>query len=1559
VILDDVTPPVVSVPADFSVHTTDPAGTIVAYSGYGATDPDDAAGPVTCTPPPGSVFAIGTTSVSCSSTDTHGNTGSASFNLTVILDDVTPPSVTGVSPSGTIPFGSPTITVDYSDAGSGIDTSSVVVTLDGSALSCTVTATQATCATGVLAAGPHDIGGSVSDNSGNTTTIIGGFNMLPAPDTTPPTVTSVSPSGDIPAGSTTVSVVYYDNDSGIDPASLVITLDGSPLSCSSPTTTPVTCATGVLSTGSHTIGGSVSDNAGNTSPIIGSFNVLPAPDVTAPVVTSFAPTGVISTDSTTIDVSYSDSESGVDTSSVVVQLSSVTLSCTITSTGASCPASGLSDGSLPITVTLSDNAGNTASYTNYFSVDTTGPVVVSVSPSGSINSSSTTIDVYYHDWGAGGPVVPSSVSLTLDGITLTGCSLTATSSHCSVSGLSLGTHTIGGSVSDTVGNTSPISGSFDVTDPWYPTITSIQPSGSIATDSTTIVTTYNDNWTGIDVSSVSVSLDSTVLGGCTITASGASCPVSGLTDGQHWITVSVSDNAGKNSTVTSGFWIDTHAPVVTSVLPSGSQTNDYASIEAHYNDGSGLGVDTASVHLTLDGASLSGCTVGIASATCPATGLSIGTHTIGGSVSDVSGNTASIAGSFTVLAPDTTPPVLTLPGNTGLTTTDPSGAVWSFSASATDDRDGPVAVTCTPPAGASYTYPVGTTPVSCSASDAAGNTATGGFDVNVVWNDVTPPVVSVPADMTVHTTDPAGTAVSFTATASDPDDAAGPVTCTPPSGSVFSVGTTAVSCSSTDTHSNTGTASFNIEVILDDITPPSIYSVLPTGTIGSSSTTISATYFDSGSGVQPSSVVITLDGNPLSGCTITGVRADCPVSGLSNGTHTIHVSLADNAGNPNSADSFFDVFVDTTPPVLSVPADMTVHTTNPSGRAAYFSVTASDPDDATGPVTCTPPSGSTFIVGTTAVSCSSTDTHGNTGTASFNIEVIWDDVTPPVVSVPADMTVHTFDPAGTAVSFTATASDPDDAAGPVTCTPPSGSTFTIGTTTVSCSSTDTHSNTGTASFNIEVILDVPPETTPPEIGTVSPSGTISSNWTMVFVSYSDSGSGIDTGSVHVTLDGAALTCTISASSANCSVTDLADGPHNIGGSVADHDGNVAPFSGGFIVSYLPPAENLLSPHGSYGTGNAGGSAKTDYCLTCHDVHNAAGDYVLMRESTVTNVCGTCHMLYGNDTGSSPTWTEPPCDRAPGSTSSGCTADLNTSSPEATVSPSAAYKNTNSASGHRLGLGNDTIPASSNSLKVIRSEDYEEGEIYDHNAASSLSATSGLYCASCHTPHGSITGRDFPACPDPDGAGPEVAPANGPACDADTDKDIPTPTAVYASGGTGVITGEFFSGDQLVVDDSGAEHPHRAYPQWLASSNPNHLSARVQTGEADGDADGVFCEATDGFVAADDQYGTAPGTIIPNGLCDKMMDPVDPVQSRDEFCLRCHDRQWNGHGFEGAFEGEGTGGNNHPPLCMSCHGPAMETNTGTNDFPHTSENYKILSKNHDGLCLGCHSTGRLP
>ena len=86
-------------------------------------------------------------------------------------------------------------------------------------------------------------------------------------------------------------------------------------------------------------------------------------------------------------------------------------------------------------------------------------------------------------------------------------------------------------------------------------------------------------------------------------------------------------------------------------------------------------------------------------------------------------------GAYESDAVDETPPVMRVPADIVVDATGPAGAVVSYAASAVDDVDGPVEVTCSPPSGS--TFPIGTTDVTCSASDAAGNEASASFDVHV------------------------------------------------------------------------------------------------------------------------------------------------------------------------------------------------------------------------------------------------------------------------------------------------------------------------------------------------------------------------------------------------------------------------------------------------------------------------------------------------------------------------------------------------------------------------------------------------------------------------------------------------------------------------------------------------------------------------------------------------------------------------------------------------------------------------------------------------------------
>lgn len=81
---------------------------------------------------------------------------------------------------------------------------------------------------------------------------------------------------------------------------------------------------------------------------------------------------------------------------------------------------------------------------------------------------------------------------------------------------------------------------------------------------------------------------------------------------------------------------------------------------------------------------------------------------------------------------------------------------------------------------------------------------------------------------------------------------------------------------------------------------------------------------------------------------------------------------------------------DLTAPTLNLPEDITVSATSASGAAVSFAVSATDIDvvEVSSPVTCSSASGSTFAIGQTTVTCTATDTHGNTTTGTFRVNVV-------------------------------------------------------------------------------------------------------------------------------------------------------------------------------------------------------------------------------------------------------------------------------------------------------------------------------------------------------------------------------------------------------------------------------------------------------------------------------------------------------------------------------------------------------------------------------------------
>ncbi|HEX8150141.1 MAG TPA: Ig-like domain-containing protein, partial [Pyrinomonadaceae bacterium] len=161
---------------------------------------------------------------------------------------------------------------------------------------------------------------------------------------------------------------------------------------------------------------------------------------------------------------------------------------------------------------------------------------------------------------------------------------------------------------------------------------------------------------------------------------------------------------------------------------------------------------------------------------------------------------------FTVL--DNVAPVLHAPSDITLEATGPAGAVATYAAAAEDNLEGALTVSFSIPSGS--TFALGTTEVTATATDGAGNAATATFNVTV--RDTTAPSVSCPADVVVAAAAGASNAaVGFNVTAGDTVSSVN-VTSSPSSGSAFPVGVTTVNVTAKDASGNTSTCSFNVTV---------------------------------------------------------------------------------------------------------------------------------------------------------------------------------------------------------------------------------------------------------------------------------------------------------------------------------------------------------------------------------------------------------------------------------------------------------------------------------------------------------------------------------------------------------------------------------------------------------------------------------------------------------------------------------------------------------------------------------------------------------------------------
>lgn len=336
----------------------------------------------------------------------------------------------------------------------------------------------------------------------------------------------------------------------------------------------------------------------------------------------------------------------------------------------------------------------------------------------------------------------------------------------------------------------------------------------------------------------------------------------------------------------------------------------------------------------------------------------------------------------------------------------------------------------------------------------------------IVSCDLTPPTLDLPADMTVEAAGPDGIVVAYEATATDAGPGGlglatvVPVTCTPVSGSTFSLGVTLVECTATDAVGNVAHGTFTIMVV--DTTAPAVTISADPSVSGwvEGPVTVAVTASDA---VGVATIEVSLDGTGWS--TYTG-----PMTVEADGTHVIDARALDAAGNVGTAQA--SLAIDATAPSVTISTDPAV-----SGWATgpvAVSVTATD---AVGVVVTeisvdggawSPYTGPVVLEaeGLHDVGARAADEAGHVGTAELSLAI---DATPPTVTVTGVADGATYElgsvpgagcatedaGSGVAVAATLAMSGDPTAAGSYTATcdgatdvagnaaPPVASTFTV------------------------------------------------------------------------------------------------------------------------------------------------------------------------------------------------------------------------------------------------------------------------------------------------------------------------------------------------------------------------------------------------------------------------------------------------------------------------------------------------------------------------------------
>jgi Bacterial Ig-like domain/Bacterial Ig domain len=848
-------------------------------------------------------------------------------------------------------------------------------------------------------------------------------------DHTAPQIKIVTPAANsyINTATPNIEVTYSDPvgagepaASGINTSSFKATIDG--VDRASLFTVRTTDASATLpsslalSVGAHTLVISLQDHAGNQATATSQFTVdlgTPQLQITQPVLGAY-----LKSTTPTISIQYSDSV-GVNLSTLKVLINGAdeTSLFTKTNTGATAilPAtSALPQGATQIVAQIQNLAGTSASASTSFNIDTTPPTISIAHPAPNSYHGSSTVDVIvqYTDDQA---IDTTTLQVTLDGASLS-ITKAQTSATGSLANVANGAHILAASIADLAGNVSTVQSTFYV-DTSIPTIHVDQPAPNaiVSTHTPQVSIDYSDIL-GVDTNALKVFVNGTDFTSLfSIGPSGATAQLSGaatLSDGPNSITVQITNLAGTTATSSSTFTVDTIPPTIVFQAPPAQTNSNTPIVTVAYSD-SGSGVNPYSLKLTLDGADVSSL---IAPGATSATGvlqvsppLTDGTHQMSATVADRAGNVSQPATlSFVV---DTKPPVLTFlsPANNSFINNPTPSITLQYS-------DG--------------------TGVGVDSSS-----------IHVQLQQGSNP----PTDITTYF-----------------QTAAQQATGSIPAAVSLSDGTYTLTGVASDLVGNQGTTSSTFVV---DTVPPTgtIQAPASNAILNTASVSVILSYSDDRSGVDTSKLLFTVDGtNHTSVLTLGPTQATGTLPPLSDGTHTIQLTVFDRAGNSSGVIS--QTFTtDTTPPTIAVSVSPTPNAVGWSNT--NVTVTFSCSDTGSGVSTCPAPI-AVATEGANQQFCGqAVDAAGNTSTPACATVKL--DKTPPTITYSVSPTPNS-NGVYTTVPVTITFACSDSLSGVASC--PSPITInTLGINQVfSGTATDVAGNTATASVPIQTVAPKAP-----------------------------------------------------------------------------------------------------------------------------------------------------------------------------------------------------------------------------------------------------------------------------------------------------------------------------------------------------------------------------------------------------------------------------------------------------------------------------------------------------